>query len=658
MASISLKPKCCFAASALYYCREAQLATLIATQRAGSGQNANKVFLASSFRCQAIEGMASWARLLASLLVLDTFFVTTFADESSIRGNAKKELTDDDGGQRPKEAINAFLLGYQNAAATVARKRESSLRSAAAAAPGTGVGISRENHSVRRALGGIGNGNDCTMYTDVMPMNIGNAFVIHTQQCIDDIPVRGSESTILVETLGDSLTRSESSPFSSTTVIVDAFVRHDTEENLIAIPDSIVSDSARSELTIVEAIQVYLNDTSFTCNPEIVTGGVWDGWMECDAYYIRRSYHMDRNEARNGNFSSLRHTYELHDIERCNGEKEGAATNRALNVVPNEQGCHEYNVWLDIFTGEVIEISDWIHGGSGEPLNLPSSSPAPSSPPSRSNEPTATSCLPSEVLNTTVGGGELTFVLHAMPRASFYVELRTFVRGNFGNFRKFADFYWINNSSQPVFIGRNQGDATDCRNEFTEETFPIPIDLYNSWVEEGGGSIPILFRATGFVRNLCPDGAVAFAFIQIQVDEDCGTFSVQPSSEPTTSTMPSISFMPTTVHEYDALPLGISDARNGQRDFQRLPSGDITWQSINDREFQYTRGNNGCSYNDSGNNNPPNCEVASRNFLDKFAKPSEGSYYSVKYNPADEPTTEANSRAATVNLFYWYVLTR
>ena len=131
-----------------------------------------------------------------------------------------------------------------------------------------------------------------------------------------------------------------------------------------------------------------------------------------------------------------------------------------------------------------------------------------------------------------------------MPEAVFYVELRTFIRGDFGQSSEYADFYWRNStSSETVFIGRNDGGNgdDDCDPNYHEVVFVIPVETYNSWVKEGNGEIPIIFDATPQV-DLCTP--IAEAYVQFQIDEDCGTFSVAPSSSPSQSQMPTISVEP------------------------------------------------------------------------------------------------------------------
>ena len=123
-----------------------------------------------------------------------------------------------------------------------------------------------------------------------------------------------------------------------------------------------------------------------------------------------------------------------------------------------------------------------------------------------------------------------------MPLASFYVELRTFIKGDFNSIFEYADFFWRNNTSlQESLIGRNNGGEA-CGTAFLEETFIIPIDTYNAWVLEGNGTIPIIFDASSSVNDCDP---FAEAFIQIQVDEVCGALSFAPSSQPTSSPQPS-----------------------------------------------------------------------------------------------------------------------
>ena len=146
-------------------------------------------------------------------------------------------------------------------------------------------------------------------------------------------------------------------------------------------------------------------------------------------------------------------------------------------------------------------------------------------------------------MNITEEGGDLTFTFGSMPEAIFYVELRTNVRGDFGSSFEYADFYWRNSTSnETVFIGQNDGgNGFDCDPNYYEVVFVIPVETYNSWVQEGNGTIPIIFDATSAV-NFC--NPYAEAYIQFQVDEDCGTFSVAPSSSPSQSQMPTISLEP------------------------------------------------------------------------------------------------------------------
>ena len=139
-------------------------------------------------------------------------------------------------------------------------------------------------------------------------------------------------------------------------------------------------------------------------------------------------------------------------------------------------------------------------------------------------------------------GGNLTFTLPSMPEAVFYVELRTFIRGDFGQSSEYADFFWRNSTSnETVFIGQNDGNGNECDLNYHEVVFVIPVETYNSWVQEGNGEIPIIFDASLQVDFCNP---FAEAYVQFQIDEDCGTFSVAPSSSPSQSQMPTISVEP------------------------------------------------------------------------------------------------------------------
>ena len=195
---------------------------------------------------------------------------------------------------------------------------------------------------------------------------------------------------------------------------------------------------------------------------------------------------------------------------------------------------------------------------TSEPSSSPSSSPTstPSSEPSISSQPTAASCLPSPAMNIgTNAGGSLTFALTSMPLAVFYVELRTFVRGDFGQPSEFATFSWINGTEPlppPIglnpdnFIGINDGgNGIDCDPVYHQEAFAIPVDTYNAWVQEGNGTIRIYMQTSDDV-NVCDP--YAEAYIQIQVDEGCGTFSNAPSSSPSSrpSNAPSTTLAPSS----------------------------------------------------------------------------------------------------------------
>ena len=142
-------------------------------------------------------------------------------------------------------------------------------------------------------------------------------------------------------------------------------------------------------------------------------------------------------------------------------------------------------------------------------------------------------------------GGNLTFTLPSMPEAVFYVELRTFIRGDFQGSSEYADFYWRNSTSnETVFIGQNDGgNGDDCDSNYHEVVFVIPVETYNSWRQEDNGEIPIIFDASNGV-NSCTFTPVAEAYVQFQVDEDCGTFSVAPSESASPSQMPTVSLEP------------------------------------------------------------------------------------------------------------------
>ena len=205
-------------------------------------------------------------------------------------------------------------------------------------------------------------------------------------------------------------------------------------------------------------------------------------------------------------------------------------------------------------------------------------------------------------------GGNLTFTFTSMPMAVFYVGLRTFIRGDFNADSEFADFFWVNSTSgQNSFIGQNDG-GEQCGSDFLPATFDIPVETYNSWVAEGSGTIPIFFKASDEV-NFCD--IYAEAYVQFQVDEECGTFSVPPSSQPsptpsalptvsappssqpsaTPSAMPSISSAPTTacdkganVGTFRELKERIAGATNSsnQELIQICPDEPIVFESIID----------------------------------------------------------------------------
>ena len=236
---------------------------------------------------------------------------------------------------------------------------------------------------------------------------------------------------------------------------------------------------------------------------------------------------------------------------------------------------------------------------SASPSTSPSSAPSPtpsiSSSPSissaPSSEPTAASCLPSPIMNIgQMAGGNLTFTFTSMPMAVFYVGLRTFIRGDFNADSEFADFFWVNSTSgQNSFIGQNDG-GEQCGSDFLPATFDIPVEVYNSWVTEGSGTIPIFFKASDSV-DVCD--VYAEAYVQFQIDEECGTFSVPPSSQPSPapSAMPSISAAPTTacdkgpnVGTFRELKERIAGATNSsnQELIQICPDEPIVFESIVD----------------------------------------------------------------------------
>lgn len=178
-----------------------------------------------------------------------------------------------------------------------------------------------------------------------------------------------------------------------------------------------------------------------------------------------------------------------------------------------------------------------------------------------------------------MAGGNLTFTFTSMPMAVFYVGLRTFIRGDFNGNSEFADFFWVNSTSgQNSFIGRNDG-GEQCGSDFLPATFDIPVETYNSWVTEGSGTIPIFFKASDFV-DFCD--IYAEAYVQFQVDEECGT---------TPSPMPSVSAAPTTacdkgpnVGTFRELKERIGGATNSanQELIQICPDEPIVFESIID----------------------------------------------------------------------------
>merc|ERR1719287_86631 len=120
-------------------------------------------------------------------------------------------------------------------------------------------------------------------------------------------------------------------------------------------------------------------------------------------------------------------------------------------------------------------------------------------------------------MEITEAGGDLPFTLSSMQEADNDVELRTFIRGDFGQASEYADFYWRNSTSnENVFIGRNDG-GPDCQSNYHEVAFVIPVETYNAWVQEGNGEIPIIFDASIEV-NIC--NPLAEFYVQFQVVEE------------------------------------------------------------------------------------------------------------------------------------------
>ena len=83
---------------------------------------------------------------------------------------------------------------------------------------------------------------------------------------------------------------------------------------------------------------------------------------------------------------------------------------------------------------------------------------------------------------------------------------------------------------------------TVCGN-YQEETFVIPVETYNSWVQEDDGTIQIILVQPPSKSFYCSPN---LAYVQFQVDEDCGTFSLAPSESAPPSEMPSISTAPSS----------------------------------------------------------------------------------------------------------------
>ena len=52
-------------------------------------------------------------------------------------------------------------------------------------------------------------------------------------------------------------------------------------------------------------------------------------------------------------------------------------------------------------------------------------------------------------MDTGTPGGSLTFALTSMPMASFYVDVPSFVRGDFSSNSEFAQFFWVNATEPP-----------------------------------------------------------------------------------------------------------------------------------------------------------------------------------------------------------------
>ena len=121
-------------------------------------------------------------------------------------------------------------------------------------------------------------------------------------------------------------------------------------------------------------------------------------------------------------------------------------------------------------------------------------------------------------------GGDFVFTLLGLPRATLSVELRIFIRGDYdgGGEEEHANIFFLNNTSGTAFplIGRFMGPPmTQCRIEYLEESFVIPVETYNAFHEEGNGTVSILIDAAEDVGNFC---AFNDAYILFQIDGGCG----------------------------------------------------------------------------------------------------------------------------------------
>lgn len=174
---------------------------------------------------------------------------------------------------------------------------------------------------------------------------VSGASVVHTAQFTKNLPVRGSDASLLVEEDARN-NRKVRGPNRGRTI---RQIRQKARD----------FDSSE-DMTIVEAIRALKNDTSFDCVQFVITEeGIWKGWIDCSGYKVRLSYHkgnkeMPKKKKKYSHTDEITLVYEIHDIETS--------------------GSAEH-YWMDVKTADIVEKDNWVSGASYQVFALPKESP-------------------------------------------------------------------------------------------------------------------------------------------------------------------------------------------------------------------------------------------------------------------------------------------